>query len=49
MAATGVAEFEEGIYKNVETSEHVLLAYTLDLKQLTFSVNKMDSRAGTVA
>uniref|UniRef100_A0A8I3MIA6 Tr-type G domain-containing protein n=1 Tax=Canis lupus familiaris TaxID=9615 RepID=A0A8I3MIA6_CANLF len=41
--AAGVGEFEAGISKNGQTSEHALLAYTLGVKQLIVGVNKMDS------
>ena len=41
--AAGTGEFEAGISKNGQTREHVLLAYTLGVKQLIVGVNKMDS------
>ena len=41
--AAGVGEFEAGIFKNGQTREHALLAYTLGVKQLIVGVNKMDS------
>ncbi|ELW48333.1 Elongation factor 1-alpha 1 [Tupaia chinensis] len=43
IVAPGVGEFEAGISKNGQTHEHALLAYTLGMKQLIASVNKMDS------
>jgi elongation factor 1-alpha len=43
IVAAGVGEFEAGISKNGQTPEHVLLAYTLGVEQLTVSVNEMDS------
>lgn len=39
-AATG--DFETGISPSGQTREHVLLAYTLGVKQLIVGVNKMD-------
>ncbi|XP_032450463.1 elongation factor 1-alpha, somatic form-like [Lynx canadensis] len=42
IVASGVGEFESGISKNGQTREHVLLAYTLGVKQLIVAVNKMD-------
>jgi len=39
-AASG--EFEAGISKNGATREHLLLAYTLGVRQLIVAVNKMD-------
>jgi len=35
-------EFEAGISKEGQTSEHALLAYTLGVKQLIVAINKMD-------
>ncbi|CAB1443054.1 unnamed protein product, partial [Pleuronectes platessa] len=43
IVAAGVGEFEAGISKNGQTREHVLLAFTLGVKQLIVGVNKMDS------
>ncbi|KAK1344585.1 hypothetical protein QTO34_013282 [Cnephaeus nilssonii] len=43
IIAGDVGEFEAGISKNGHTCEHVLLAYTLGVKQLIVGVNKMDS------
>ncbi|XP_064445841.1 elongation factor 1-alpha, somatic form-like [Mirounga angustirostris] len=42
IVASGVGEFESGISKDGQTREHVLLAYTLGVKQLIVAVNKMD-------
>merc|ERR1712098_993171 len=43
IIASGTGEFEAGISKNGQTREHALLAYTLGVKQLIVTVNKMDS------
>jgi len=43
IVAAGVGEFEAGISKNGQTQKHALLVYILGMKQLIFSVNKMDS------
>ncbi|XDB46491.1 hypothetical protein AB1E18_000105 [Capra hircus] len=43
IVAAGVGAFEASISKNQQTREHVLLAYTLGVKQLIVGVNKMDS------
>ena len=43
IIAYGTGEFEAGTSKNGQTREHVLLAYTLGVKQLIVAVNKMDS------
>lgn len=43
IVAAGTGEFEAGISKNGQTREHLLLAYTLGVKQLIVGVNKMDS------
>ena len=43
IIASGTGEFEAGISKNGQNKEHVLLDYTLGVKQLTVAVNKMDS------
>jgi len=41
--ASGTGEFEAGISKNGQTREHMLLAFTLGVKQLIVACNKMDS------
>ncbi|XP_076031794.1 elongation factor 1-alpha-like [Oratosquilla oratoria] len=45
IVAAGTGEFEAGISKNGQTREHVLLCFTLGVKQLIVAVNKMDSTA----
>ena len=42
ISAAG-GEFEAGISKDGQTNEHALLAYTLGVKQLIVSINKMDT------
>lgn len=42
VVSAAKGEFEAGISRNGQTREHVLLAYTLGVKQLVVSVNKMD-------
>jgi len=43
IVAAGTGEFEAGISKNGQTREHVLLCFTLGVKQMVVAVNKMDS------
>lgn len=43
IAAAGLGEFEAEISKNRRTREHVLRVYTLVVRQLIVSINKMDS------
>ena len=43
VVAAGTGEFEAGISKDGQTREHVLLAYTLGVKQMIVVVNKMDT------
>jgi elongation factor 1-alpha len=43
IAATA-GEFEAGYAKNGQTREHALLAYTLGVKQMIVSINKMDEK-----
>jgi len=43
IVAAGTGEFEAGISKNGQTREHVLLCFTLGVKQMICAVNKMDS------
>lgn len=42
MVSASEGEFETGISKGGQTKEHLLLAYTLGVKQLIVCVNKMD-------
>ena len=37
-------EFEAGVSKNGQTHEHILLSYTLGVKQMIVAVNKMDEK-----
>ena len=43
VIAAGTGEFEAGISQNGQTREHVLLAYTLGVKQMIIAINKMDT------
>ena len=43
VVAAGTGEFEAGISKNGQTREHILLSYTLGVRQMVVAVNKMDS------
>jgi elongation factor 1-alpha len=42
--AAAQGEFEAGYAKNGQTREHALLAYTLGVKQMIVSINKMDEK-----
>ncbi|XP_069114335.1 elongation factor 1-alpha-like [Argopecten irradians] len=42
MVSAAVDEFEAGLSKNGQTTEHAILAYTLGIRQLIVCVNKMD-------
>jgi len=44
VIASPTGEFEAGIAKEGQTREHVLLAYTLGVKQLIVAINKMDDK-----
>lgn len=44
IIASPSGEFEAGISKNGQTREHVLLAFTLGVKQLIVCTNKMDEK-----
>ena len=44
MVAATKGEFESGISADGQTREHLLLAYTLGVKQLIVCVNKMDEK-----
>jgi len=45
MIASGQGEFEAGYAKTGSTREHALLAYTLGVKQLIVTINKMDDKS----
>ena len=45
MIASPQGEFEAGISKDGQTREHVLLAYTLGVKQMICCTNKMDEKS----
>ena len=42
VVASASGEFEAGISKNGPTREHILLSYTLGVKQMNVAVNRMD-------
>ncbi len=42
MVSANEGEFETGVSKSGQTKEHLLLAYTLGVKQLIVCINKMD-------
>lgn len=44
MVASPTGEFEAGISPMGQTKEHLLLAYTLGVKQVICCVNKMDEQ-----
>jgi len=44
IVSSAQGEFEAGISKGGQTREHILLAYTLGVRQLTVVVNKMDEK-----
>ena len=43
MISAGSGEFEAGISSEGQTKEHVLLAYTLGVRQMIVCINKMDA------
>jgi len=43
IISAGTGEFEAGMDKRGQTREHILLAYSLGVKQLIVAVNKMDT------
>jgi len=45
IVAAGTGEFEAGYAKTGQTREHLLLAYTLGVKDVIIAVNKMDTTA----
>ena len=45
IASACKGEFEAGISSEGQTREHLLLAYTLGVKQLIVAVNKMDAES----
>jgi len=45
IVAAGTGEFEAGIGNNGQTREHLLLAFTLGVREVIIAVNKMDTTA----
>ena len=45
MVSANEGEFEAGISKTGQTKEHLLLAYTLGIRQLIVCINKMDDNS----
>jgi len=45
IVAAGTGEFEAGYAKTGQTREHLLLAFTLGVKEVIIAVNKMDTTA----
>lgn len=45
MIASPQSEFEAGISKDGQTREHVLLSYTLGVRQIIVCLNKMDEKS----
>jgi len=45
IVAAGTGEFEAGIGSTGQTREHLLLAYTLGVREVIIAVNKMDTTA----
>jgi len=45
MVAAGQGEFEAGYSKEGQTREHPLLAFTLGIKQMIVTINKMDDKS----
>ncbi|CAD8193493.1 unnamed protein product [Paramecium pentaurelia] len=45
MIASTAGEFEVGMSQNGQTKEHILLAYTLGVRQLIIGINKMDEKS----
>ena len=43
MISAGKGEFEAGISEDGQTREHILLSYTLGVRQIIVAINKMDS------
>jgi len=43
IVAAGTGEFEAGISSNGQTREHLLLAFTLGVKEVIIAINKMDT------
>jgi len=43
IVAAGTGEFEAGYAKNGQTREHLLLAFTLGVKEVIIAINKMDT------
>ena len=44
VVASASGEFDAGVSKNGQTREHILLSYTLGVKQMIAAVNKMDEK-----
>ncbi|CAD8190354.1 unnamed protein product [Paramecium octaurelia] len=45
MISSAEGEFEYGISRNGQTNEHILLAYTLGIRQIVCAINKMDEKS----
>lgn len=43
MISAGLGEFEAGLSEDGQTREHVLLSYTLGVRQMIVAINKMDA------
>merc|ERR1712241_1065370 len=43
IVAAGTGEFEAGISSNGQTREHLLLAFTLGVREVIIAINKMDT------
>ncbi|CAK93447.1 unnamed protein product (macronuclear) [Paramecium tetraurelia] len=45
MISSAAGEFEAGMSQNGQTKEHILLAYTLGIRQIVCAINKMDEKS----